>query len=122
MSSENPFDEVIFSYSRQQAIDDGVLVSLSYIETIRQHWKAPMACTSCVWAIIEQALQVEGQDLNGIAHDISTCAKRAINTSRDTDQIYFSTIIAGRKHALKLHIGPGDTVAPVLTLMLPNED
>jgi hypothetical protein len=25
-------------------------------------------------------------------------------------------------HALKLHIGPGDTAAPVLTLMLPYED
>ncbi len=52
-------------------------------------------------------------------------AKLAIHnrhSARDADQIRFDVFIAGKKHDLKLHIGPGDTAAPVLTLMLPYED
>ncbi|MEO6005429.1 MAG: hypothetical protein ABIZ04_16690 [Opitutus sp.] len=49
-------------------------------------------------------------------------AKLAIHSARDSEQILFAVIIAGRKHAMKLHIGPDDKAAAVLTLMLPNED
>jgi hypothetical protein len=122
MSCENPFGETIYSYSRTQAIDDGVLVDLKHVDSIRQHWKHPFACTSAVWAVIEEALQRPDQDTCGICHDISTMAKLAIHNTRNADQILFTVIITGKKHALKLHIGPGDTAAPVLTLMLPYED
>ena len=122
MTSENPFGETVYSYSRAQAIEDGVLVDLSECDAIRQHWKHPFACTSTVWAIIEEALKQPGQDIAGICHDISTVAKVSLRGTRDSDQIRFSVIIADRTHELKLHIGPGDTPAPVLTLMLPCED
>lgn len=122
MTNENPFGEVIFSYTRAQAIADGVLVDLSQIEVTRQHWKHHLACTSTVWAIIENALKVPGQDVNGIVHDISTMAKLAIRTAREVEQVFFKAIIDGQSHAFKLHIGPGDAGEPVLTLMLPNED
>jgi hypothetical protein len=122
MTNENLFGETIYSYSRAQAIEDGVLADLSQVDSIRQHWKHPFACTSAVWAIIEEALQQPGQDVSGICHDISTMAKLAIRSAPGAEQIPFTVIITGQKHALKLHIGPGDTAAPVLTLMLPNED
>jgi hypothetical protein len=122
MTNENPFGKVIYSYSRAQAIEDGVLVDLSNVDSIRQHWKHPFACTSAVWAIIEEALKQDSQDVSGISHDISTMAKLALRGGREGDQVLFTVIITGRKHSLKLHIGPGDTAAPVLTLMLPNED
>ena len=35
MSCENPFGETIYSYSRAQAIEDGVLVDLSQADSIR---------------------------------------------------------------------------------------
>ena len=57
MTNENRFGETIYSYSRAQAIEDGVLVDLSHVDSIRQHWKHPFACTSAVWGIIEDALQ-----------------------------------------------------------------
>jgi hypothetical protein len=122
MTCENPFGETIYSYSRAQAIEDGVLVDLSQADSIRQHWKHPFACTSAVWALIEEALQQPGQDVSGICHNISTMAKLAIRGTRNAEQILFTVIITGRTHSLKLHIGPGDTAAPVLTLMLPYED
>lgn len=122
MSCENTFGETIYSYSRAQAIEDGVLMELSHVDSIRQHWKYPFACTSAVWAIIEEALQQPGQDVSGICHDISTMAKLAIRSATDLELVRFSVIITGRTHTLKLHIGQGDTAAPVLTLMLPYED
>ena len=125
MTNENLFGETIYSYSRAQAIEDGVLVDLSQADSIRQHWKYPFACTSAVWAIIEEALEKPGRDVSGICHDISTMAKLAIQNAQDphdADQTRFDVIITGKKHGLKLHIGPGDTAAPVLTLMLPYED
>jgi len=122
MTNENPFGETIYSYSRAQAIEDGVLVDLSHVESIRQHWKHPFACTSTVWEIIEEALQRPDQDSCGICHDISTMAKLAIQAARDTEQVCFTVIITGKKHVMKLHIGPGDTAAAVLTLMLNHED
>lgn len=121
LTNENAFGETIYSYSRAQAIADGVLVDLSHVDSIRQHWKHPFACTSAVWAIIEDALQRPDQDSCGICHDISTMAKLALRSAPAAGPILFSVIITGKKHAMKLHIGSGDTAAAVLTLMLPYE-
>ena len=122
MTNEHPLGETIYSYSRAQAIEDGVLIDLNHVDSIRQHWKHPFACTSAVWSILEEALQQAGQDVGGIFHDISTMAKLAIQDAREAQQVLFTVIIGRRTHFLKLHIGPGDTAAPVLTLMLPYED
>jgi hypothetical protein len=122
MTHDNPFGETIYSYSRAQAIEDGVLVDLSHVDSIRQHWKYPFACTSAVWGIIEDALKKEGQDLPGICHDISTVAKLMLRTApAGTDRVLFPVIIAERTRTLKLHVGPGDTPDPVITLMLTHE-
>jgi len=122
MINENPFGETIYSYSRAQAIEDGVLVDLSPVDSIRQAWKHHFACTSAVWAIIEEALKRPDQDLAGICHDISFMAMIAIRKSTDAEVVQFRVIVTGTTHTFKLHIGPGDTATPVLTLMLPNED
>lgn len=122
MTNENPFGEMIFSYPRKQAIADGVLVDLNQIEVTRQQWKHHLACTSTVWNIIEAALKLPGQDVNGIVHDISTMAKLAIRNAHEIEQVLFKVIIIQQTHTFKLHIGPGDMDYPVLTLMLPNED
>jgi hypothetical protein len=122
MTNENPFGETVYSYSRAQAIEDGVLVDLSQVDSIKQQWKHPVACTSTAWAVIEEALKREDQDVSGICHDISMMAMIAIRRSPNAGQVLFKVIITGTKHTFKLHIGPGDTPAPVLTLMMPNED
>jgi hypothetical protein len=123
MTQENPFGEVVYSYTRKQAIEDGVLVISVRLRRSRSTGNFRSRAPATVWAIIEAALKKDGQDLNGICHDISWMALIAVRTGRqDAGQIHFKVIIAGTKHALKLHIGPGDTPAPVLTLMLPNED
>ena len=66
-------------------------------------------------------------DALGVAYEA-----KVVSAHRTPDRMYafakgakaagFKVIIAGKKHALKLHFGPGDTAEPVLTLMLPGED
>jgi type I site-specific restriction endonuclease len=47
ISSENVLGETVYSYSRKQAIEDGVLVDLSQIDSIKQHWKYPLLVPIC---------------------------------------------------------------------------
>jgi hypothetical protein len=113
--------DFIYSYTRRQAIDDGVLVDLSQFAVVRKHWKLHMACTDAVWGIIDHAVKHERKEIEGVLHDISVMAMTRIG--RDTGgTLYFDCIIGTEKRSLKLHCGPGDTAVPVLTLMLPNED
>ncbi len=123
METNSPFGEVIYSYSRAQAIADGVLVDLSQFQTIREHWITPVACTDTVWCSIEYAVQQHGKDFEGIMHDISVVAKLAIRRAAPGQAMIHFTVVIGRAtKSLKLHIGPGDTAEPVLTIMLPHED
>lgn len=45
--------------------------------------------------------------------------KLTIRGATDPGLVRLGVIVAGRTHDLKLHIAPGDTAAPALTLMLP---
>jgi hypothetical protein len=123
MDSNSPFGEVIYSYTRAQAIEDGVLVDLTQFQTIRAHWKHNLACTDTVWCAIEYAVQQHGKDTEGILHDISVMAKLAIRRAAPGQTtIHFPVVIGHARKNLKLHIGPGDDAEPVLTLMLEHED
>jgi hypothetical protein len=121
MNIQNSFSEYIYSYSRRQAIEDGVLVDLTQWEIIRKHWKIHMACTDTVWNIIDAAVKQHGKDLAGVLHDISMMAKIQI-PHQNGDTLHFQCIVGPVKHDFKLHCGPGDGPIPVLTLMLPHED
>ena len=121
--------EVIFTYSRSQAIEDGVLVDLSAVapEVCREHYRVPVACTAGVWSLISRAIAdpVHGNDLNGVLHDILWMSRKT-GRRLDASTSIFAVTITGtgkkRVHRLKLVIGPGDQAEPVATVMLPNED
>ena len=132
------FGTMIYSYSRAQAIEDGVLVDISSMTEEEegsgsiaalclQHYKWPIALTNSVWAIIEEAVENPDNPSThvGILHDIlwmSRVRKRQINTQT----IFFEVAIAGagreKPVKFKLMSGTGDEGEPVLTLMLPYED
>ena len=123
------FGEVIYSYPRAQAIEDGVLVDLSSIapDVCRQHYKYPIACTASVWAIIEKARKNPRymNDVNGIVHDLLWMSK--VHARQETESTrLFQVIIkgAGRRSTFtfKMVCGPGDDAEPVLTVMFPEED
>ena len=131
MNTANPFDDapVIFRYTRQQAIDDGVLVDLT--EWAKETgFTIPVACTAAVWNqyITPPAGTKEwGQSERGRAHDVLWMLFLAIRRSQGGDRIAFEVIFLNEKRRhetvqLKTICGPGDDAEPVLTIMLPNED
>lgn len=139
----NPFADapVIFSYTRAQAIEDGVLVDLT--EWARETgFVIPVACTSEVWHrfIVPPAGTRElGQSERGRAHDLLwmlfVAIKRQAAQSRSqgngqpaaNDLLLYDVLLLQAPNRLettrlKSICGPGDHGEPVLTIMLPVED
>lgn len=123
--------EVIHTYTRAQAIEDGELVDVS--ETGREAgFRWPVALTRAVWADA-----VEWDDSNAALQDESgrlwdalwMAAHAAKRAPERTDRIAFEVLrIPNTPKATKArlcwlvsHIGPGDTPEPVITILLPNE-
>ncbi len=119
-------DDVISVYTRDDAINDGVLVDLMQGElgdVCRQHYKYPIACTAAVWGLIEQAVNhpKHCNDCTGILHDMLHMSKVSY-TSHGDDTRLFTVIITGvgkrKYHRFKIACGPGDSGEPVLTIIL----
>ena len=133
MSKENVFENapVIFSYTRAQAIEDGVLVDLTEWAA-ETGFKIPVACTSTVWhqyIVPPDGTKELGQSERGRAHDLLWMLFCAIRASGNTNggHLLFKVIFlqAPRRNKtveLKAVCGPGDNHEPVLTVMLRTED
>lgn len=132
-SVEDIFGEVIFSYSRKQAIEDGVLVDLTEWATsgpdgMLGGFKVPVAVTAAVWADIQAIPASKSwQDVRGRAHDLLVMAAFAGRARGDRDVVTFQVLmdVAGtrtRKQTYKMLLHPGDECEPVVTIMQPGED
>ena len=64
-----PFGEVIFKYTREDAINDGVFVDISKLAK-EAGFKIPVAITQGVNALLNE--EIEGQDFIGRAWDLFT--------------------------------------------------
>ena len=133
MNDKNPFEDapVIFSYTRAQAIEDGVLVDLT--EWARETgFKVPVACTAGVWngyVVPPPGTEKLGQSERGRAHDVLWLLYVAIRAKKagPRDQIRYQVLFLkapGKTEevTLKAHFGPGDDGEPVVTIMMPSED
>ena len=115
------FGDLIYSYSRAQALADGVLVDVS--ERARCHGiKYPTACTAGVLALIE-AIEKPHPTLRqvqvlGRTDAVLVAMLAAIRQARGTDRATFQALGA----ALWAQCGPGDTAEPVITIMMQGED
>jgi len=118
--------DVIYAYSRAQALEDGVLVDVS--DTAREAgFKWPVALTSAVWGLIEDIPSSKSwQSVAGRLWDVlymAFCAIKRAPTGGDT--LHYRLIMHHGRHTyvtLKLVTGPGDAGEPVVTIMLPEED
>jgi hypothetical protein len=118
-------DDLIHTYTRAQAIEDGVLVDVS--ETAGEAgFRWPVALTAGVWALIEDIPpRFQGiQDVQGRLWDVLWMARCAARRGSGRETSYRLTLHHGRKTyaTLKLVSGPGDEGEPVITIMLPGED
>ncbi len=127
---EEIFGKSIYTYTRAQAIEDGVLISGmtgDLEEVSRQHFKSPIAMTAAVFGIMERAVQNKRHcnDFKGVWHDILWMSKACGRVVDESTRIFPVTITgAGRKrlYHFKIVCGPGDNGEPVMTIMLPEED
>jgi len=124
------FGEVISSYSRAQAIEDGVLVDVSSVAR-EAGIKFPVAMTSAVWGkYVEVPEGVKCQDETGRLWDILwmfRCAAAKFSGSTLLFKLYVRNHNRERLNrndlvTLKAVCGPGDDAEPVITIMLPDED
>ncbi len=146
MSMEEVFGEVLFAYTRAQAIEDGVLVSLNDPSfTFRPGLnicaeagiKFPVAMTIAAFAKTVSELDTPlppCQDISGRLWDVLTMLRLA--AKRGGEEIRFLVTVVNwvrvggerinrtRRETviLKALCGPGDNGEPVITIMLPDED
>jgi len=121
------FGDVIYSYSRAQAIEDGALVDVSDLGR-EAGLKLRVAVTQPVWAeYISVPDGVIGQDERGRAWDIVWMLRTAIKAGNGGEEIRYSVLVRNdnrrpRMVDLKAICGPGDEGEPVITIMKPDED
>ena len=128
-SYEHPlFGPVIYSYTRQQAIEDGVLIDVSEMAK-EAGFKWPVAVTTGVWAAIQNIPpKLQGiQDTGGRLWDVLYMLKWA--TKRGGTVTNYRLIMDRNENKRRLRYldlkaisGPGDNHEPVITIMLPHED
>jgi hypothetical protein len=126
-------DDVIYRYTRAQALEDGVLVDAGPVAR-EAGFRIPVALTSAVWADCvewsEKLADVAGQSERGRLWDVLWMAGHAARVHRNSgaDRVSFSMlrIPKGGRRAerveLSVHIGAGDDGEPVATVMWPHED
>ena len=121
--------DLIFSYTRQQAIDDGVLIDVtdSASET---GFAVQVAVTGNLfhsYVTPPPGLESEGQSISGRLHDLLTLARVCAALHGDQDRIHFEVLFLmapgwRRRVEVVAVIGPGDRGEPVLTIMLPGDE
>lgn len=134
-NAESFFGKVISTYTRAQAIDDGVLIDTGDMAQ-EAGFKLPVAMTvaawdDCVyWSADDSNRQVH-QDQSGRLWDVLFMASHAIRThTGQASRLQFTLYRVPRDGRtrkselaqLKVVIGPGDRGEPVITIMLSNED
>ncbi len=134
-SAESFFGNVISTYTRAQAIEDGVLVDTDSMAN-EAGFKWPVALTSAVWSDCvawtdDDSQKQVYQDQSGRLWDVVYMASHAIRTSNDSgDRLLFQLYRVPRDGfstesvmvTLKLIVGPSDAGESVITILLPNED
>ena len=120
--------DVIYSYTRSQAIEDGVLVDVSLMAK-DAGIKFPVALTAALWAEYIRPSDDDAiccQSIEGRLWDTLMVFRSAARVCSDAVLLFYvSFVMKGRKMAtplLKAHICPGDNGEPVITIMLKDED
>jgi len=119
--------DVISTYSRAQAIEDGVLVDVS--ELAREAgFRVPVAITAALHGLLSDIPKGSGEDYTGRLWDVLRMVALAARRAASSDRVHVEVIVnqpgKPRGALVKLWslIGPGDTWEPVITIMLESED
>ena len=116
-------DALLSTYTRAQAIDDGVLVDLSKLfPNDTRAYKHNVACTESVWEMIREH---GGDDPGLIVWDLCLMSINWIVEKLSEREHLFGCKVpigAEKPTVFKISCGPGDNYEPVITIMMPWED
>lgn len=135
----SPFGEVIFAYTRGDALHDGVLMEIPVDLCREAGFTVPVAVTAAVWDLIDPGNldEMPGQSVAGRTWDllwVCGCAARATQGQHRSTILFRCAFLISRtapggvvitEHqtaTLRATCGPGDDGEPVITIMLPGED
>lgn len=121
--------KMIYSYTRKQALEDGVLVDVT-AQAKESGYKIPVAVTDHLFSgyvVPPEGLEGEGQSTTGRLHDLLMMTKAAAAVRWDGSRVYFECIFLMKPKVIEkvkclAMIGPGDEGEPVMTIMLPEDE
>jgi hypothetical protein len=135
---DTEFGNIIYTYSRADAMRDGILVAVPSEISREAGITVPVALTraaweDCVaWTEVDNARKATLQDENGRLWDVLWMTRFAIARHRGQSQsrarVELDRVpregraVRPRSVELVAVIGPGDEGEPVLTIMQPDED
>lgn len=120
---------LVSSYSRTQALADGVLVDVT-AQAKETGFKLHTVVTDHLYhtfLVPPAGLEGEGQSVEGRLHDLFwmllAAARQRLDQSRIEADVLF-LMASGRRETVRVVavVGPGDSGEPVLTIMLPGDD
>lgn len=117
--------EVVFRYTRKQAIEDGVLVDISELAK-EAGIRFPVAVTRDLFDVLNDT-SAPCQDFKGRVWDLFMVFRMYVR-SGNGDEIHFEPLFltAGDSKPKPVPMwakcGPGDEGEPVITIMLEGED
>jgi len=120
---------IIFSYTRAQAIADGVLIDVT-AQAAELGFKVHTVVTDHLYnryVVPPAGLEGEGQSVEGRLQDLLFRTLLAAKAIRDSDRVEFDVLFLMQpgkwdKAHIVAAIGPGDHGEPVMTIMLPEDD
>ncbi len=129
-NTDDTFGDVIYGYSRKQALEDGQLVDMtewgSAAKGFHGGFTTPVAMTASVWAEVDRKPMPRLQDVRGRAHDVLWMASLAVRSGLRSGRIGdgggrvpFQVIMqVGRqkKHTYYVDLSGGDDGEPVVTI------
>jgi hypothetical protein len=114
--------KVIYSYTRAQAIADGVLVDVTELAT-EAGFKWPTVVTAALWETVQNIPKAcSWEDPKGRLWDVLFMAAFKARQNKDKSRFTFEVILhtgeTPSDHPLELvcDCGPGDNAEPVLTI------
>lgn len=125
------FGDVIYAYTRANAIEDGTLVDMTEWASAEKGFIGGFSCavavTRSVFADLENIPPSKSsyQSVRGRAHDMLWMASLACRGAKGSDPVLFQMILhVGRKSkkVLKMAVGAGDDGRMAITIMQRDED
>jgi len=122
--------DIIYSYSRAQALADGVLVDVSELAH-EAGFKLPVAVSDTLYhgyLMPPLDLVKAGLSFEGRLWVTLSVHRYAIKSASETDRLSFTVLFAQASDATPVSVnllavcGPGDSGEPVITIMLPSDD